>query len=295
MITNISASALSAPRRLTEAEADTSTQNRADKTTAVVDKSDNAAFSTFARQLGGSAMRAELREKTMSYEELNAFALQQVDKFSGNNKELNDASRAREIPVNDDHESVSRARNATDYITRLVAGDTGARNPFERLSRDELTLIAYDDKGNFTLNERRAAYEGIGDLEQRWRQETVERGNAEQARIGRSPQFFADVLDHYKSLPAIEKALSYPKATVAVLEDRIYNEHFGPGMPEREVARRTINLYEVLAGITLPDRPRSNDPLHPSHNQKFSARTSAIAAEAAFEKLVDEPTRKRPS
>ncbi|HEY0290051.1 MAG TPA: hypothetical protein VGC62_24095 [Pseudomonas sp.] len=257
MINNIQSSASSAAPGSPAVSPAVATQPGTDKAKATTDASDKPKLSILARQLSVSAMRAGVREKTMTHDELVKFAHAQIEKFSVNTKEMNDKKRALEVPGTDDPQLLIRARKATDYIAEMLAGDPRARNPFTGLSRDQLTLIAYDDGGDFTLNERRAAYEGIGDLERQWRHSTVEKGNVEQARVGRAPKFFTNVLEHYKSLPAIEKALNYPKTTIATLEGHIYDEKFIPGVASREPGRRVLNLHDTLTGLMLSTRPET--------------------------------------
>lgn len=107
--------------------------------------SDTTTVSMLARQLSDAATRAETRVGHKSAELLEPI----TDGKYFANKAQHDA----EIPDTTSEELLTRARQATGFVN---GSDS---NPFSGLTRDQLNLIALDDGGPFTINERRAAWE----------------------------------------------------------------------------------------------------------------------------------------
>lgn len=136
----------------------------------------------------------------------------------------------------DDPEAVALAKQATHYL------NGHGSNPFKGMSRDQLALIAYDESGTFTVNERRAARNESGHQESIWRKNIVAKanmlrsqgkGNVDANRLNLmliskggilgelfdknrphhsdSPsaeveQLTQDIDDHFQTMPAIERA-----------------------------------------------------------------------------------------
>ncbi|TDV63297.1 hypothetical protein [Pseudomonas sp. LP_7_YM] len=172
------------------------------------------AVSTLARQLSEAAKRAELRDATIDFKALGQLAGRITDELIGDTYQANKARNNAEVPDTDDPELLARARQATGFI---YGNDT---NPFKGLSGDQLAVIAYDEGGEFTVNERRAAWREAYDQEQVWRRQVIQKASAEYEATGKTTSFFAEVLDHYESLPAIERA-QYPQSYVAGLRQKI--------------------------------------------------------------------------
>ena len=114
-------------------EANTSTSRDVSDTT----------VSTLARQLSDAATRAGKQ----SADPLHA--------VTGDNYLANKARHDAERPNTDNPELLARARQATSFISGVDG------NPFKGLTRDQLSLIARDEGGPFTVNERRAAWEEL--------------------------------------------------------------------------------------------------------------------------------------
>jgi len=248
---------------------------------AAVDKTlhapaDKASFSTLARQLNESAARAAARDAEMSHAQLGKYGRDCIREFTQETSEANSGTRAMEVPKTQDPELLDRARAASAFVTRTLAGDKNARSPFENLSREQLNLIAYDDGGSFTLNERRAAWQGVQKMDEAWRKTALAQGNIEQIRTGKASKFYNEALNYFKSLPTIEKAVNYPKNAEAILESRIKGDKTLPSFPglmRREGGDRKLTLYDVLAGIV--DTQKDNiDPANPARTKKFTLRTS---------------------
>ncbi|TDV63296.1 hypothetical protein [Pseudomonas sp. LP_7_YM] len=172
------------------------------------------AVSTLARQLSEAAKRAELRDATIDFKALGQLAGRITDELIGDTYSANRARNHAEVPGTDDPELLARARQATAFIKGTDS------NPFKGLSREQLALITYDEGGDFTVDERRAAWREASDQEQVWKRQVVQKASAEYEATGKTTSFFAEVLDHYESLPVIERA-QYPQSYVAGLRQKI--------------------------------------------------------------------------
>src|ERR1035437_8197260 len=180
------------------------------QSSAGVQVSSTQTISTLARQLADSANRAEARDKTVSRSELADKAKSALDQILGDAYQANKAKYNSEVPKTDDPGLLARAKQATEFVTSSDRGSRSVKNPFGSLSREQLSNIIYDDSGNYTVNERRAAYYEADDREQAWRVKVAAQAMDEYNRTGKLTNFFSSVLDHFKGLPAIEQA-QYPK------------------------------------------------------------------------------------
>ncbi|WP_232460086.1 hypothetical protein [Burkholderia ubonensis] len=162
--------------------------------------------STGAATKAGSvtvSWRAQARNGTPGRKELGARAETIVDEIAGETWAANRAKHDAELPKSNDPQALALARQATDFSHGIGA------NPFKGMSREQLNAIAYDDSGKFTVNERHAAWHEAYDQEQAWRVRVIAQGDLEYQGTGKQNGFFAEVLKHYKGLPAIEQA-QYP-------------------------------------------------------------------------------------
>ncbi len=224
---------------------------------------ERASFSTLANQLNESAARAAKRDAAMTHDELRKYGGSRINEFLIESPKSNSATRAMEVPKTNDPELLDRARKASEFVTRTMAGDKHAKSPFEKLSREQLNLVAYDDSGAFTLNERRAAWQGVQKLDDAWRRIAIPEGIIEQTRTGKALKFYQEALSYFKSLPDIEKAVSYPKNAEAILEANITSDPMLPflsGTSIRQAVDRKLTLYDILAGVvdTKKDKVEPN-------------------------------------
>jgi len=227
--------------------------NELKKTTqAAAVKTDTASVSTLSRQLGESAIRAEARDKSMTRQQLGEFATSSIAYFSPESTSATKALHDAEIPKTDDLELLERARQATIYVNKAAAQDPTAKNPFSALTREQAVLIAYDDKGPYTANERFAAWRHGNNLEEQWRASSIARGTQEYNSSGRTVKFTTECLDHYRALPAIEQA-RYDEGYEGRLLARIKDQG-GPAEPNE----RKLNLYEILAEVQNPERKKEH-------------------------------------
>ena len=240
---------------------------------------DQASFSTLASQLNESAARASKRDAGMTHAELGKYGLSRISEFLSETPKANSYTRAMEVPNTIDPELLDRARAATAFVTQTLAGHEDARSPFDKLSREQLNLIVYDDSGAFTLNERRAAWQGVQKMDDAWRKVAIAEGMIEQTRTGKASKFYQEALSYFKSLPAIERAVDYPKDAEAILEARIKSKPTLPipatlpGLIEARSSNRKLTLYDILAGVVDTQKDKA-DPNSPIGAKKFSPRTS---------------------
>jgi len=228
-------------------------------------KTDTASVSTLSRQLGESAVRAEARDKSLTRQQLSEFVTKSIAHISPESTSAKKALHDAEVPKTDDPELLERARQATIYVNKAAAQDPTAKNPFAGLTREQAALIAYDDKGPYTANERCAAYRHGNNLEEQWRAGLMARGWQESDSTGgRVPKFMTECLDHYRALPAIEQA-RYDEGYEGRLLTSI-KEHGGPAKPND----RNLNLYEILAGIQHPKKKKEEQTADAKQPQSAS-------------------------
>lgn len=96
---------------------------------------DKTTFSTLAAQLNESGARAEKRDAGMTHAELGRYGRTRINEFLIEAREANSGTRAMEVPKTNDPELLDRAREASAYVTRTLAGDKNARSPFENFPR----------------------------------------------------------------------------------------------------------------------------------------------------------------
>lgn len=216
-------------------------------------KTDTASVSTLSQQLGESAVRAEARDKSLTRQQLSEFVTKSIAHISPESTSAKKALHDAEVPKTDDPELLERARQATIYVNKAAAQDPTAKNPFADLTREQAALIAYDDKGPYTANERCAAWRHGNNLEEQWRAGLMARGWQESDSTGgRVPKFMTECLDHYRALPAIEQA-RYDEGYEGRLLASI-KEHSGAAKP----SEGKPNLYEILAALQYPDKKKED-------------------------------------
>ncbi|XVO85663.1 hypothetical protein ACQ9Y2_18100 [Pseudomonas palleroniana] len=106
-----------------------------------------SSVSPLARQLNEAATRAEAR--------IDQKNTNPIDSIIGTHYLANKTQHDVEIPDTTDPELLARARQATGFVNGVDS------NPFKGVVRDQLSLIAHDEGGSFTINERRAAWEEL--------------------------------------------------------------------------------------------------------------------------------------
>lgn len=166
---------------------------------------DSGKLSSLSVQLSESATRAASRDASLDRKALSEKNSQLTEQLVGSSYDANKARHDAEVPQSKDPDRLERAKNATEFVTG------SGKNPFSGMSRDQLSLIAYDESGDFTVNEKKSAWLESYRQERVWRQQVVAEGSAEYSKTGKLTDFFTSVLDHYKGLPAIEQS-QYPSS-----------------------------------------------------------------------------------
>lgn len=255
------------------------TESTVDTVTAAVSKCSKLNESTnfsprltlLSRQLSESAERARVRDSTLSRKELGELATKLELQFRGANARQK-AERASHVPETDEPERLERAAQATRFIANGYRLDPSVANPFAGLSREQLTLIVYDDSGSYTLNEREAASINVGKMEEQWGRKLLADGWAESSQTGGCPDFYRECLAHYRALPVIEQA-RHPVDYESRLLDSIEKEAQKQGQPKEYepfltlaefLARMNKKLPGQVAGSETPspsDKPANTDEL----------------------------------
>jgi hypothetical protein len=211
-------------------------------------------LSALSRQLAGSAARAEARDKSMDRRELGAVATRTLRNIIDSEWRLLDESAPYqlELPDTSDPELLDRALQAAQYVARYAHGNPGAKNPFTGLSREQLNLIVYDEEGPYTMDERSAACSAVSAIENKWNHALWGPERLESAaNNGRTPQFYTEVLAHYRTLEPIEQA-QYPDNYETRLEGQI-REANDPASSKKKTEFHVISLFEFLARYGFPE------------------------------------------
>lgn len=176
--------------------------------------SKGTSISTLAARLSKAASSITESTKGMDYKALNAKAEQNIHTilypFEGAQQE----AMAKQLPEPNDAASTQSASAATAYL------EGQGSNPFAGLSRDQLSTIANDDSGSFTVNERRAAYRQAHAEEEAWRTQIIAKAVKAYEDSGKLTQFFKDSLAHFMELPKMEQAV-YKENYAGDLQDKI--------------------------------------------------------------------------
>lgn len=166
-----------------------------------------------------------------------------LDQILGDFYQGSKALHNEEIGNADDPDVQLRARQATAYVVSSDSHDRATKSPFFGLSREQLNLIVYDDSGSFTVNERRAAWYGVSDIESAWNRQLMFDAKIESAHnAGQTPRFYAKVIAHYNALPLIEQ-VQYPDDYVAKALAHIDQAN----NPVKKREPKLLTLFEILA------------------------------------------------
>jgi len=157
-------------------------------------------LTALATQLSAAAERAAQRDGQLSRSELADLAARIMDRLGGLSYSLAKDFYDSQLPDTDDPELLERAHQANDF-----AKGKGP-NPFKGFSRDQLSLIVYDESGAFTVSERRAAMFEKAEQHNAWAQYIIGKMDAEYQQTGRTDQGLYEILDFYNALPPIEVA-----------------------------------------------------------------------------------------
>lgn len=249
-------------------------------------QADKASTSLLARQLSESALRSSKREQELSRDELAAYAKKQINNFALDGYTFGKSRHDREQPDTDDPEHLERATQGTDYVNQTLNGSRYAKNPFAGLSREQLALIAYDDSGGYTVNERRSAWSESERIKSAWEKGAVTRAQLEISQTGAIAVFLTEVLSFYRALPKIEQVQEcYPGNYEAELLEKIRAQLARANGGAGELAERSLNLYDILASIAVPESDRAEamgDSSAREDSRQISAPFSISDAPSSF-------------
>lgn len=228
--------------------------NQAATNVAVRDSGD-LKISTLGRQLGESAARAQTRDAGLDRRELAAEARRLLNQIGGDTYEAQKNLHNAYVPKTDDSDLLERARLATEYVVRRAQQDQSVKNPFAGLSREQLNLIVYDENGSYTVNERRAASYAVSGIETRWREALFrDKGIESATNAGKTPNFYAEIAAHYRSLPLIEQ-VEYPED----YEAKALADMKGENNPLQQKEPKFLTLFEMLE-LMLTRKKLDNAP-----------------------------------
>lgn len=204
-------------------------------------------LSSFSKQLSAAIVRAEQRDSSLTREQLQQKANALRSALAGSSYRLNKSVHDTEIPTSEDPDRRARAQAATAFM------NGGGGNPFSGLSSEQLAAVAYDESGDFTVNERAAALQESYHQYSVWNQRIVAQLGEERGRTGTITESLKDILAYYKSMPAIELA-QYSDDPIARTAQQM--EEASPGAPTSTA--KMLTLFELLSKQRL-NPPDSSD------------------------------------
>jgi hypothetical protein len=246
-------------------------------TTASTTSGSPVTVSWLAQQLSDAESRAQTRDATKDRSELAAMAKTIVAQIAGDTWDANKAINDAEVPASDDPQALALAKQATAFTSH-----TG-NNPFKGMSTEQLDAIAYDDSGNFTVNERRAAWSEVYDQEEAWRVKTIAMGQLEYDTTGKQNNFFDACLKHYQGLPPIEQA-QYPDDYAARLQHWIdLDFNFWTNRAEGSGTSHH-SLIELVFGQSPYNQKSDGGPIQETATAQTADNSSASDLASAFAK-----------
>ncbi|WP_442513271.1 hypothetical protein [Pseudomonas promysalinigenes] len=186
-----------------------------------------------ARQLSDAARRSDERSRNLDRKALADLAKQILERVSGNSFSFNKSLHDMFIPQTDDARLLKRAEQATAFTNGR------GENPFLKLSRDDLSLIVFDENGGFTTNERHAAWLEMNKRDCEWTMYIGKKISAEIQATG-SNQSSAEVLEYYRRLPIIE--LAHMPGNIE------FNLLIRPSITQADLPEYLSSLMDILSG-----------------------------------------------
>ncbi|WP_369989839.1 hypothetical protein [Pseudomonas xanthosomatis] len=220
---------------------------------------DGPELSSLAKQLSAAAERAAARDASLSRKELAAFASAVLQKLFGQTYNVAKDIHDNALPDTTDPELLERARQATDF------SNGKGENPFKGLSREQLSLITYDESGAFTVNERRAARHESNVQHERWSRAVIDRMSAEYQRTGKSDQGDLEVLAFYNSLPRIEVA-QYGNYEMDIL---LKSKGLGIEIPDVRLSLFDLMVNEWAEEADALEQDQPANPQNPESDKKL--------------------------
>ncbi|MEN5303906.1 hypothetical protein [Pseudomonas sp. TWI628] len=222
-----------------------------DPVTAAAQSVDELELSALGKQLSAAIERADARDSSLSRKELAALGARIWEQVAGASyyfaKKLHDAY----VPNTDDPALLARAEQATNFVNGR------GQNPFKALGREELSAIVYDESGDFSVNERNAAWKEINQRDCDWSREVCDQLAGEYQRTGKTDRTSLAILAHYRGLPRIEEAQLLGNYEVDILMNRSASDADWPEF--------CASLFELIEKQWLqPGEASEPEPAGPS-------------------------------
>jgi hypothetical protein len=209
-------------------------------------------ISSLANRLSKAENFSAGANSNLSHDQLGEKVQKNIERINYPLTGQNKARMAKDVPEPSDASALASASAASDYVNNL-----SGPNPFAGLSREQLSMIANDESGTFTTNEKYAAYRQAYDEEQVWRSKAVAEAMEEYHGTGKLTDFFKSALEHFNELPSAEQSL-YPKDYATDLQEKIdldfnYFTNMPHGLPGKaDISLANLNS-KVADLIKLPD------------------------------------------
>lgn len=244
-------------------------------------------ISPVARQLSDALQRANQRDASLNRDQLRAVAQKALAQIHSVRIAPPHAIHDNERPDSDDSEILERARKATDFKNNL------GHNPFKGMSPELLAAITYDESGAFTLHERNAAWSESYDQRQVWKHKVVAEAMLEYSLTRGDTRIYGQMLDYYRTQPAIEQAQmpdNHEKHLLEKITSIIDNPDQWHDVSLYDVLRRwlTAQPQQTLFSIMASDSQMPESTL-PEVARPFKTATQpgdAMAVKIALEKAI---------
>ncbi|MCO8160680.1 hypothetical protein NJC38_00690 [Pseudomonas sp. 21LCFQ010] len=244
-------------------------------------------ISPMARQLSDALQRAKHRDASLNRDQLRAVAQTALTQIHSVRLAAPHTINDAEQPNSDDPEILDRARRATDFKNNQ------GPNPFKGMSPELLAAITYDDSGAFTLHERRAAWSESYDQREVWGRRVVAEAMLEYSLTRGDTRIYGQMLDYYRTQPAIEQAQmpdNHEKHLLEKITSIIDNPDQWHDVSLYDVLRRwlTAQPQQTLFSIMASDSQMPESTL-PEVARPFKTSTQpgdAMAVKIALEKAI---------
>ena len=215
-------------------------------------QSEDSTLSALSKQLSAAAQRALTRDSELSRDQLAALAASIYEKLMGATYALSKSVHYDFLPKTDNPELLDRAQRANDF-----AKGQGP-NPFAGLSAEQLSLITYDESGDFTINERRAAALELGRQRSEWTVYITEKMESERQRTGGNAQGIREIVEYYRALPPIEEAQIQGNWEVDFMMLLSHQEEDLPEWNTTLISRMANEWNKEDAASNVPPEPSDN-------------------------------------
>jgi hypothetical protein len=160
----------------------------------------------------------------------------------------------KEVPDSTDEARLDMSRRATGFVRHLVSPSWSPGkdrlNPFHGMSRSDLAAIKYDETGQFTLDERRAAAHEAARQRSEWAAYICGRAASERTRFGESANVLREVLAYYEALPAVERA-ELPPGYLENLRLKIAAAVDAKEIPWEDLITRLLSSHRMVGPSRL--------------------------------------------